>query len=358
MTPATHPDGQLRLGLRIPPADTAVAVADTIARAESHGWDTAWVGDSQLLWRDPFTTLAVAALRTQRIRLGIAVTNLRTRHISVLASAIRTVAELAPGRLIVAVGAGHSSLRTIGHGPATTRELATGLHRLRTLLAGDTVDFGARPPVPLRDPTAVPLYVAATGPRNLHLAGRAGDGALALTGTTPAALTTAATTIAHGATDAGRDPADVPLTLVATCLLTDHPEHDARQLKPHALTIAANGGADQLTTAGITITHPGPTGWPRTQPDLLHATDPAAAITACDPHITDHAAHTFANQFALLGTPETIRNRITALAAAGATEILLQHPGSYTPPTNLLPHRTTLTPTNPFTPPSEADTLT
>lgn len=132
MTAEEQSRQEMRLGLRVPPADTATAMADTIALAESYGWDTVWLGDSQLLWRDPFMVLAVAALRTQRIRLGIAVTSLRTRHVSVLASAIRTAAELAPGRLVIAVGAGHSSVRPIGQGPTSTRDLALGVHRSRS----------------------------------------------------------------------------------------------------------------------------------------------------------------------------------------------------------------------------------
>ena len=360
MTAAMPRRDAVRLGLRVPPADNAAAVADTIVRAEAYGWDTVWLGDSQLLWRDPFTTLAVAALRTQRIRLGIAVTNLRTRHISVLASTIRTVAELAPGRLVVAVGAGHSSVRSIGMGPSPTRELATNLHRLRTLLAGDTVDFGARPPVPLGHPPAVevPLYVAATGPRNLRLAGQLGDGALILAGTTPEALRTAADTVAQGAADAGRDPASVPLVVAATCLLSDRPEHDARRLKPHALTIAADGGRKRLADAGVVITGPGPAGWPRPQPDLLHAADPQAAIAACDAHITDDAAAVFAKKFALVGTPQTVRERITALYNTGASEVFLQHPGSYDPPEDLLPHRGALTRATHLRPSMHPDTET
>ncbi|MEV0740095.1 LLM class flavin-dependent oxidoreductase [Streptomyces sp. NPDC050549] len=48
------------------------------------------------------TTLTAAAFATERIGLGTAVTNLATRHPSVVASAARSVAELAPGRFTLA----------------------------------------------------------------------------------------------------------------------------------------------------------------------------------------------------------------------------------------------------------------
>ncbi|WP_280879912.1 LLM class flavin-dependent oxidoreductase [Streptomyces pseudovenezuelae] len=73
-------NGPLRIGVRIPPCDRADRVARTVRRAEELGFDQVWFPDSQLLWRDVFTTLTAAALSTERISLGTAVTNLATRH--------------------------------------------------------------------------------------------------------------------------------------------------------------------------------------------------------------------------------------------------------------------------------------
>lgn len=346
MTP-TEPErgtrGRGRLGVRIPPAADARAVAGVVARAEAYGWDTAWVGDSQLLWRDPFVTLALAAERTSRIRLGIAVTNVASRHVSVLASAIRTVGELAPGRFVVAVGAGNSSVRPVGLAPTPTRELARAFTDLRRLLTGEPVDFGVHPPARLRDPADVPLYLAATGPANLRLAGRLADGVLALCGTTPEAVRSVAGTVAAGAESAGRDPADVPIVTVAPCLPTADPSA-LGLLKPHAVTIAADGGRPRLAAAGITITDPGPGGWPDIYPDLLHAENQTEAVQACDALIDDASTHRFATQFTLTGPPESLRPRIASLHTAGATEIHLQHTASYDFPHDLLTLRPTLTP--------------
>lgn len=58
---------------------------ETVRRAEELGFDDVWFPDSQLLWRDVFTTLTAAALGTGRIGLGTAVTNLATRHPAVVA---------------------------------------------------------------------------------------------------------------------------------------------------------------------------------------------------------------------------------------------------------------------------------
>ncbi|MFD8817639.1 LLM class flavin-dependent oxidoreductase, partial [Streptomyces sp. NPDC059627] len=90
----------MRVGVRVPPCDRADRVLETVRRAEELGFDDVWFPDSQLLWRDVFTTLTAAALGTDRIGLGTAVTNLATRHPAVVASAARSVAELAPARKI------------------------------------------------------------------------------------------------------------------------------------------------------------------------------------------------------------------------------------------------------------------
>lgn len=131
----------LRVGIRIPPCTRADRIVDTVRRAEALGFDEAWFPDSQLLWRDVFTTLTAAALGTERIGLGTAVTNLVTRHPAVVASAARSVAELAPGRFTLGLGVGNSSVGPVGLRQSTTAAMREGLALLRGLLDGEERDF-------------------------------------------------------------------------------------------------------------------------------------------------------------------------------------------------------------------------
>ena len=64
--------------------DTALRWA---RRAEALGFDAVWFPDSQLLWRDVWVAAGAAAAATRRIGIGVAVTNVETRHPSVTASA-------------------------------------------------------------------------------------------------------------------------------------------------------------------------------------------------------------------------------------------------------------------------------
>jgi 5,10-methylenetetrahydromethanopterin reductase len=77
-----------------------------IQDVEAAGFDGAGILDSQLLCRDTFVTMGLAAAHTSALTLFPAVTNPLTRHVSALASPIQTVEDLAPGRIKVAIGTG------------------------------------------------------------------------------------------------------------------------------------------------------------------------------------------------------------------------------------------------------------
>src|SRR5438132_1385455 len=94
----------VQVSLRIPGTSPMPELLRLTQDVEAAGFDGAGILDSQLLCRDTFVTLGQAATRTSRLTLFPAVTNPFSRHVSVLASAIQTVAELAPGRTKVRMG--------------------------------------------------------------------------------------------------------------------------------------------------------------------------------------------------------------------------------------------------------------
>ncbi len=158
---------------------------DHIALAEELGFDCAWCYDSPLLYHDVFTTLARAAERTSRIGLGVGVIVPGLRTPVATAAAIRSVSALAPGRVVVSVGAGFTGRFTLGQGPVSLRALEREVTDLRALLCGDEVIHpdGGKPVRPIPVPGAagagdVPIYVSCRGPKAQALAGRIGDGAM------------------------------------------------------------------------------------------------------------------------------------------------------------------------------------
>jgi 5,10-methylenetetrahydromethanopterin reductase len=323
---------RVRVGLRIPPCRPIPELVAAGRRAEELGFDEVWLPDSQLLWRDVFPVAAAMLAGTERVRVGTAVTNVVTRHPAVVASAARTVAEIAPGRFSLGLGVGNSSVLPVGLRPSTGAEMRERVGEIRTLLEGGDVDFnGVRGR--LRDPVAVPLHMAASGPKNLRLAGEIADGVILLSGVAPALLADAAARVAEGAEAVGR-AGGTPMTVSAFCCVTDDIERDARQLKPICAQIAQGGGARALALAGIELHVPDRL--PDVYPDLVHAEDWDEAVRACDTIVSDEAVVAFARAFCLFGTAAEIAERLAAVHAVGATSVFLQHVGSYSLPEELM----------------------
>ena len=66
--------------------------------AESLGYDSVWVTDSQMIFSDCYAVLALAARQTHRIRLGPGTAICGTRIPPVHVAAMATLNRLAPGR--------------------------------------------------------------------------------------------------------------------------------------------------------------------------------------------------------------------------------------------------------------------
>ena len=143
--------------------------------AEEAGMWGLWLTDSSLHSRDCYAQLGALAVRTERLRLGTAVTHPITRHPAIAAIAMATVDELSGGRAVLGVGAGDRPVRELGARPARVAEVRDMIALCRELLLGGDVRRDGRFPVAghLRVPVRpdLPIWVAASGPRMLGLAG-------------------------------------------------------------------------------------------------------------------------------------------------------------------------------------------
>jgi 5,10-methylenetetrahydromethanopterin reductase len=162
----------------VSPREPLHRVGDLARTAEERGFDAFWMIDFQLGMKDVYAAMNVAALATDRIQIGPSVTNLTTRHPTVTANAMTALDELSDGRALLGLGAGWSAVLGAGGRPSRVAEIEEGIAALRGLLRGDEVELdGVRP----RLATArreIPIYLAASQPRLLDLAGRTCDGAI------------------------------------------------------------------------------------------------------------------------------------------------------------------------------------
>ena len=89
----------MRISVAFPPIPET---PDHIALAEKLGYETAWVYDTPALQLDVWMVLALAAMRTERIKLGPGVLIPSLRHPMVTASAIATLVDLVGEERVIA----------------------------------------------------------------------------------------------------------------------------------------------------------------------------------------------------------------------------------------------------------------
>jgi probable F420-dependent oxidoreductase len=168
---------ELRWGLTVPFTGVPLpAHGDLLRRIEAAGYDDVWT--SETTGFDGFTPLALAAVHTERLRLGTGVVNPFTRGPAVLAQHAAALAEASGGRFVLGLGSSSNVIVERWNGVPFEKPLTRmreAIEALRPVLAGDRGPGGFRLETPPRAP--VPIVVAALRGRMLALAAELGDGA-------------------------------------------------------------------------------------------------------------------------------------------------------------------------------------
>ena len=186
-----------------------------LPECEALGYDHGWVPDSQMVWSDCYATLALVAVNTSRMRIGTGVAIAPTRLAPVTAHSIASIARLAPGRVFLGIGTGHTAMRVMGMRPMKPGAFREYLRVVRGLLAGDEVEYThggqtrairflhlERKFIELEPP--IPIWVAANGPRALCAAGAYGDGRISALNEPPEMTRLSLAAIESGAQELGR----------------------------------------------------------------------------------------------------------------------------------------------------------
>ena len=200
--------------------------------AESRGFEAVWQAESRLV-REATVPMAAYAAVTERIKIGSGVVNNWTRNAGLLAATFSTLDDLAPGRVILGIGAWWDPLAAkVGitrHRPLTAmRETVEAVRRLlameRVTYRGEFVNLQD---VEIdivhgdRSPKDVPIYIGATGMRMMELAGEIGDGVVLNYMVGPAYNAEAMAALATGAGRAGRSVDDIDRPQLVVCSLDD-----------------------------------------------------------------------------------------------------------------------------------------
>jgi len=157
--------------------------------AEAQGFEAVWQAESRLV-REATVPMAAFLSCTDTIKVGSGVVNNWTRNPALLASTFSTLDDLAPGRVILGIGAWWDPLAA-KVGVTRTRPLQAmreTIEAVRALLADETVTYDGEfvhlDGVELdyvhqeRRAKDVPIVIGATGMQMMRLAGEIADGAL------------------------------------------------------------------------------------------------------------------------------------------------------------------------------------
>ena len=181
-----------------------------VERIDELRYSNLWLTDSSLHARNAYAYLTLAAMTSPRLTLGTAVTNPLTRHPAITAVAAATVDEISGGRLILGIGAGDRPLLALGMRPANLSSLRSAVGAIRALWEGDDVTVEDRAfelcdaHIRFEARADIPVYISASGPKTLELAGEIADGVILLVGLFPEALAWALEHVDRGASKAGR----------------------------------------------------------------------------------------------------------------------------------------------------------
>jgi len=332
--------GRLRFGIRIPPCDGLAEVARSAHAAEAGGFDVVWTVDSPLLagrLLDPYMALSACAPVTHRVKLGVAVTNPITRHPAATAAAILSLDELSGGRALLGIGSGDSAMRTLGLGGAD----ATGTHAarrktlreavglLRRIFHGGTVTLQGKEFRLTGPPRRIPIYVAATGPKMLEMAGEIADGVIVQVGIHPPCVEWALGCIRRGAESAGRDSRQIEIVCSTLAAIGEDRQLCIDRARPLAAWFYGVAPT-LLEMAGIRVTQRTPLH--SVYPDITHPVDHEAAMAEAKRYVSDEAVE----KFCLVGPPAECVARLRELAELGVHQTFLRHYFTYRSPHDLI----------------------
>ena len=298
-----------------PPASGLVAL---MKRAEAAGFTHGWTFDSHVLWQEPFVLYPRILAETSTMTVGTMVTNPGTRDWSVIASLFATLNDMYGNRTICGIGRGDSARRYIGQPPVSLSTLADAMVVIKGLAEGREVEHHGQPlRIPWVRNGALPIWMAAYGPKALRLVGEQADGFILQTADPDIARWTFGS-VRAAALDAGRDPASITMCVAAPAYVGTDVAHQRDQLRwfggmvgNHVADLVKRYGTDGPVPRELTDYIAGRAGYDYAQ----HGRAGNSSADFVPDEILD--------RLCVLGPPEAHIARLRELASIGADQFAL-----------------------------------
>ena len=308
----------VKFGIEFVPREPYWKIIYYAIQAEKGGFSNLWITD-HFNNRNVYVTLTAAAIYTNKITFGPGVTNPYLVNPIFTAQAIATLNELAPGRVVLGIGAGDkTTLESVGvemAKPLTAIQEAIDI--FRRIVGGESVVYKgevfkiAGASFLFKPRGRIPVYVGAQGPKMLELAGRIGDGVL-INACHPKDVEYAVNCVKEGVRQASKKLDEVDVAAYTSFSIHEDLKKATKAAVPVVSFIVAGSPSILLERHGID---------PKKADEIreaLKANDWGRAFGAVTPEMI--------GAFSICGTPEMCIERIALLLKSGISQFVVGSP--------------------------------
>ena len=300
-------------------------VADHARVVEDSGFDYLTLVDSPASSRDVHVMTTLAAMATNRIRIGQGVVDPMTIHPSVIANISASIDELSGGRAFIGLGTGNPISKH--RRPARLRELREAVRFIRSFMSGEEAEFNGVRSHSRWITSPLPIYISAHGPKAMQLAGEVADGVISLC-VHQEYVKWQLRQVEKGALRAGRDPSEIDTWARCMVYVAESKEAARRETSAypssykdlHRLLSRDDPDVEDLR-ASLERSEPGLVEeLIRDSKSFADAMDPELAERVDAPH-SKVVTQRLIDFYHLSGTPDEICERIQLLGELGVKTI-------------------------------------
>lgn len=181
----------VKFGISAPvPGESVGNLIKYVKNCEKRGFDTVWFPDhmvfiAKAITPEVWSIITAASAQTKKIEMG-AIGDAHRIHPAILAQRLATVDHISNGRIFICIGYGEKmNLDPYGiNWDKPLKRTVEAIEIMRALWKGNPVDFNGEfyrlsqaeiRITPIRG-EGIPIYIAATAPKALKIAGKYGDG--------------------------------------------------------------------------------------------------------------------------------------------------------------------------------------
>lgn len=308
----------VKFGIEFVPREPYWKITYYVIQAEKGGFTNLWVTD-HFNNRNVYVTLTAAAIYTTKMILGPGVTNPYLVNPVFTAQAVATLNELAPGRVVLGIGAGdRTTLESVGV------EMQKPLSAVREAIAifekitsGESVVYdgeifkvaGAK--FLFKPRGRIPVYIGAQGPKMLEFAGEIGDGVL-INACHPKDVEYAVNRVKKGVHAAGKKFSEIDVAAYTSFSVHENIKKANKAAVPVVAFIVAGSPPQVLERHGIGV---------KEAEEIragLKANDWGRAFSGVTPEMI--------SAFSVCGTPDMCIERIAELLKSGISQFVVGSP--------------------------------